>query len=334
MSRHSNPTVIGAFVVGAVVLVTTAFIVFGGSQVFAKKNRFVALFDEPTNGLRVGANVLLNGVRIGYVSDIDLLIRQEDFTTDTQVTLEILSEDYIVTSDGKPIDQEIADSIEHNVLIYEAGLRATLEVESFVTGQLRVELEFRPDTRAIMRSADPPYPEIPTIESNIQEIIHKVQNWFTDMQENVDLGALSQGLESVLTGVDELVRSTDLRETLAGLNRLVNDRELQQLAQDLQETLVDVRAAADRATALFESADQSIVDLVADVEPILQSLDDALDTAEQTLAIAREQLRGDSEQVYQLQATMTELERAARAVRDFFDYLERNPEALLRGKSE
>ena len=77
MSSRANPTVIGGFVVGAVVLVASAFAIFGGSQIFTEKMRFVSLFDEPTNGLRAGANVLLNGVRIGYVSDIDFLIDQQ-----------------------------------------------------------------------------------------------------------------------------------------------------------------------------------------------------------------------------------------------------------------
>jgi len=87
MSKQASPTVIGAFVVGAVILIATAFALFGGAQIFATKNRYVAVFAEPTNGLRVGANVMLNGVRIGYVSDIDLIIDDVHFETDTQVVL-------------------------------------------------------------------------------------------------------------------------------------------------------------------------------------------------------------------------------------------------------
>ena len=93
MSKQSSPTVIGAFVVGAVVLIATAFALFGGAQIFATKTRYVAVFSEPTNGLRVGANVMLNGVRIGYVSDIDLIIDDVNFETETQVVLELLNED-------------------------------------------------------------------------------------------------------------------------------------------------------------------------------------------------------------------------------------------------
>jgi paraquat-inducible protein B len=46
------------------------------------------------------------------------------------------------------------------------------------------------------------------------------------------------------------------------------------------------------------------------------------------------QLDGDSEQMYQLQSTLTEIESTARSARMLFDYLERHPEALLRGKTQ
>jgi len=334
VSKQSNPTVIGAFVIGAVVLIATAFALFGGSQIFAQKNRYVALFDEPTNGLRVGANVLLNGVRIGYVSDIDLLIDDVNFDTDTQVTLEILPEDYIMTTSGQMLGSDIASAIEHDVLINQAGLRAMLQIESFVTGQLRVELQFRPDTTPVMRGVDPPYPEIPTVTSNIQELVNKVQNWFTDVQENVDFGELSGRLIGVLKGMDELINSKDLHQSLEGLNQFINDSDTQQLSQSLQTALSDLRQSSADATAMFRNVDESVEDFFAEVDPVIDNLNAALAEAEQTLAVARTQLRGDSEQLHQLSQTLDELERAARAIREFFDYMERNPEALLRGKAE
>lgn len=334
MNRRSNPTVIGAFVVGAVVLIAGAFAIFGGTQIFAEKNRFVALFDEPTNGLRVGANVLLNGVRIGYVSDIDLLVDEVDFDTVTQVTLEILPDDFVVTRDGKPVDDADDAEIDHTILVGEAGLRATLEVESFVTGQLRVELLFRPDTIPIRRAVDPPYPEIPTIRSNIQELLKKVQSWFTDIQENVDFGALSHRIEDVLDGIDELVRSEDLRRSLAGISRLINSRETQQLTESFVAALEDFEQASEEASDFFDNADAGVEVLVSDLLPVVETLNGAVEEAQLLLSLARTQLRGDTDQFYKLGATLDELERTSRSVREFFDYLERNPEALLRGKSD
>jgi len=332
VSNRANPTVIGGFVVGAVVLIASAFAIFGGSQIFTEKMRYVSLFDEPTNGLRAGANVLLNGVRIGYVSDIDLLIDQDNFSTLTQVTLEIHPDNYVMTRSGKAIGSDLSDLVDHDVLINQAGMRATLQVESFVTGQLQIELQLRPGTDPMMRGVDPPYPEIPTITSNIQELLEKVQMWFADVRENVDLGALSKRLDSVLQGMDELVNSREVRESLAGLNTIINDPETQKLASSVQQALDELRAASSRAEQMFASIDSGVADVVTEMQSIMTQLGGALDEAEQTLAAAKMQLRGDSEQLYQLQLTLDELQRAARSVNDFFDYLERNPESLLKGK--
>ena len=64
MSKKSNPAVIGAFVVGAVTLLVAGVALFGGGELFKKRFNYVAYFEEQTKGLRVGSNVILNGVRI------------------------------------------------------------------------------------------------------------------------------------------------------------------------------------------------------------------------------------------------------------------------------
>ena len=333
MSNKASPTVIGGFVVGAVALIAVAFAVFGGTQIFAKKERYVAIFAEPTNGLRVGANVMLNGVRIGYVSDIDLIIDDVTYETDTQVVLELLNE-AIQTKSGETLDADFTDRITHDKLIYEAGLRASLEMESFVTGQLNVSLKLRPDTEAVMRAIDPPYPEVPTIASNVQEMLNNLQAWFSDFQEDVDLGGISRNLNDVLEALDDLARSEDIHGTLAGINRLLNDDEVREISENINATLKEMREASAAASNLFNSANEDVDMLVADLQPSLRRLAGALDEAEQTLNAAKLQLKGDSEQAYRLGAALDEFGRASRAVREFFDYMERNPEAVLRGKPE
>ena len=333
MSKKASPTVIGGFVVGAVVLIATAFALFGGSQIFAQKTRYVALFDEPTNGLRVGANVLLNGVRVGYVSDIDLIIDEVNFETETQVVLELLPDD-IKTKSGQTLGSDFTARLDHDTLINEAGLRAALEIESFVTGLLRVELQLRPETPSVMRAVDPLYPEIPTITSNIQELLNEVQTWFTDVRENMDIGGLSRRLNNLLQALDDLARSEDLHQSLAGINQLVNDEETKRLGGQINATLNELRLAAAEANRLFRDTNEGVEILTADLQPVFDRLGDVLVEAEQILIAAKSQLKGDSEQLYQLGSTLQELERAARSIREFFDYMERNPESILRGKPE
>jgi len=332
MSRKANPTLIGAFVIGAVLLLAAGVALFGGSELLSKRFKYVAYFDEQTKGLRVGSNVVLNGVRIGYVSEIVLLIDETKFETMTRVTLEILPDTYIPIHNGKLVAADLREAIPHDILVRDAGLRAQLEIESFVTGQLLVRLDLRPDTPARLTGIESDYPEIPTIRSDIQELIEKMQKWLANLRDNVDVDALARGLTDALNGLAALTTSPDLHETLAGLNALVNDKDVQELGASLVAALEDVSAAAAEATKLFQDADAGIATVATDIAPVLERLDQTLQVAEGTLEAARLQLRGDSEQVYQLQSTLKEVEGAARALSEFFDYLERNPEALIRGK--
>ena len=332
MSKKSNPAVIGAFVVGAVSLLVAGVALFGGGELFKKRLNYVAYFEEQTKGLRVGSNVILNGVRVGYVSEIALLIDEEKYETLTRVTLEILPDTYIPVRDGVPIAEDLRDAIPHEELVQEAGLRAQLEIESFVTGQLLVRLDLRPDTPMTVSGIDSEFPEIPTIRSDIQELLARMQRWLANIRDNVDVDALAEGVTNALNGIAALTNSPDLHDSLAGLSELVNDEDVQNLGTSLRQALDDVSGAASEATALFRKADTEIEDVAADLQPVLERLGETLIAAESTLDAARLQLRGDSEQVYQLQSTLKEVEGAAAALREFFDYLERNPEALIQGK--
>jgi paraquat-inducible protein B len=334
MSKKSNPTLIGGFVVGAVALLASAVVLFGGSELLAKRAYYVAYFEEQTKGLRVGSNVILNGVRVGYVSEVALLIDETEFETMTRVTLEILPDTYVPLRDGKPVSDDVRDVISHEVLLRDAGLRAQLEVESFVTGQLLIRLDMRPDTPIELSGLESEHPEIPTIRSNIQEMLARLQEWMTSIREDVDIEGLAEAAEGALQGFAALTNSSDLHDGLSGLNALINDQDTQALGTSLRIALDEISVAAEQIDTFLGDADDDLASLAADLKPVLAKLGSTLESAEQTIDAARLQLGGDSEQAYQLQSTLREIEGAAVALREFFDYLERNPEALIRGKQE
>ena len=120
-------------------------------------------------------------------------------------------------------------------------MRAQLDIESFVTGQLLIEMEFRPNTVAPLRGIDPAYPEIPTVTSNLQRILANIQSWLSEVRSDVDVGELSQRVNSVLQGVDDLVNSQDLRDSLAGLDAFLNNEATQRLTTSLDAALVELR---------------------------------------------------------------------------------------------
>lgn len=335
MSKKSNPTLIGAFVVGAIALLVAAVALFGGSEYFAKRLQYVAYFEDSTKGLRVGSNVTLNGVKVGYVSEIILLVDQSTYQTLTQVKLEILPESLVVTDFGEIVNTMARRTpLGQKEMVEEAGLRAQLETESFVTGQLVVQLDMRPETQAIYRGVDSPFQEIPTIPSNVQAFLIKVRAFAEKVADDFDMEEISKRLNNIMVGVEELSNSQDLRDSLAGLNQIINAAETQQLTATVNKTLNDLSLAAADARTLLETANTEVSDLAVDLEPALKVLAGAITEAQQTLLAAKELMRGETVQAYQISETLEELQRAAETFRDFFDYLERNPDSLIRGRNQ
>ncbi|WP_424140826.1 MlaD family protein, partial [Roseomonas chloroacetimidivorans] len=143
----TRPAVVGGFILGGLALAVAAILLFGGSRLFEQTKRAVVFFEGSVAGLDVGAPVTLRGVRVGSVQRIALHLSASGQAR-IPVTLELLPDQ--VNREGKDAQQSDAD-IEHLV---EAGLRAQLNSQSFVTGQLRVDLDFRPGTPAERVAAD------------------------------------------------------------------------------------------------------------------------------------------------------------------------------------
>ena len=333
MSKQSNPTLIGAFVVGAVALLALAVVVFGGSELLARKAVLVTYFDGSVKGLRTGSNVVFRGVRVGFVRGISLLTDIETLAPKIEVTMELLPDSIKIIRQGKRIEGGMGSIISVEQLV-DAGLSAQLGSESFVTGQLLVELDFRPEQELTLYNPNPPYPEIPSVPSEIQQAFQRFQTVVADIEQNVDFAMLSERVFGVLQGLDELANSTDLRESLAGFNRLINAEDTQRLSALLQQTVDELRVTIREAGTLVKSMDGEVSALAGELRPAAARLNTALTELETTLRAARQQITGESAQMYQLRQTLTEVEAAAASIRAFFDYAERHPEALLRGKRQ
>ncbi len=78
MSRHANPTLIGAFVLGALALGTIAVLLLAGGRWFQERRQYVLYFDGAAQGLQVGAPVVLLGVKVGSVKKIQLGLDREN----------------------------------------------------------------------------------------------------------------------------------------------------------------------------------------------------------------------------------------------------------------
>ena len=92
MSKPVNPLSIGVFIVGSMVLLLGAILIFGGGQFLKKKNEYVIYFDSALNGLSVGAPVTLQGVQVGTVTEISLELDENATRIIKPVVIQINSE--------------------------------------------------------------------------------------------------------------------------------------------------------------------------------------------------------------------------------------------------
>ena len=145
-SKRASPTLIGAFVIGALLLALGGLAVFGSGKLFRRTEQFVAIFSGSVNGLSVGAPVKFRGVQVGSVTSILLSLPGMTlpdlripvfFDIDRDTTLKL----------GAMVNPADPSAL---AALIDQGLRAQLQLESIVTGVLFVELDLFPTSQVTL----------------------------------------------------------------------------------------------------------------------------------------------------------------------------------------
>jgi paraquat-inducible protein B len=323
MSKKANPKLIGSFVLGAVALVIVGIIVFGSGRWFTEFERYVSYFRGSAQGLSVGSQVTFRGVPIGQVTQIDLLYDGKKLEFLTQVLFQIDPRSV------REIDVAERDSDTLIDTLIKKGLRAQLVQQSFVTGQLAVQVDMFPSTKADLVGLDPDRTEIPTIpstaealESTIKRIAHKL--------DQLDLGKIIKDLQGTVSGIREIVASPQLKQTIANADQaMLEARQLiskfnnrvDPLAQSFEDTSKAARSALNEAERLL-----------VDARPVLATTQNALSRAEKLMSTANTVIEPGSPLHFELVGALREVAGAARSLRSLADSLERNPKSLLFGR--
>ena len=122
------------------------------------------------------------------------------------------------------------------------GLRAQLEMQSIVTGQLIIALDFYPDKPAVYAGIDKTVQEIPTIPTPLQELTKKL--------ESLPIEDIFKKLDLALDGITKLVQAPELKESVANLNATLKDAQtlvrnvdaqVKPLSAGLSETIRDTQ---------------------------------------------------------------------------------------------
>jgi paraquat-inducible protein B len=133
----------------------------------------------------------------------------------------------------------------------------------------------------------------------------------------VDLDALMAKLSNALTKASDLAGSPQLKEAV----------------DSLPATIKKLGSAADSIQRLANHADTEVAQTTASLRKTTATANQALEQTQVTLKAVRESVGPGSPIDYQLGQTLNDLSEAARSIRALADYLDRNPSAILRGRS-
>lgn len=168
-----------------------------------------------------------------------------------------------------------------------------METSSLLTGQKVIELDFHPEEAAASVNFSGSVPEIPTVPAALDAITNSVDRILRRL-ESLPLDSLTADLQSSVVSLDETLKETKLL--------------VQTTNKNLDPMVGDFRAAANSAQQALQ-----------EIQRTSASMDNSF---------------GDSSEVrMRLAQALREFQSSARSIRELTDMLERNPEALVRGKN-
>ena len=354
MTRRPNALRIGLFAIVGLVVLITAVVAVSGGKLFANTERAELNFQGSIYGLQKGAPVVFRGVRIGSVVNIGVVHDESNGSFTAPVLIEIDRHMFRQQNQANVSDDKVLTI----AALVQKGLRAQLLTQSLLTGQLYVDLDIVPklakaavavaQASAVTKATASGLTEIPTAAAR--------QGWQTQL-EGMSLPQLGQDLGAIASAARQMLSSPELKKSLAELGQATSslvrlmdtlDKRLPAMADSGLATLQSARTAAtsvqvaiDRAASSVDNASTRVGNaaqradtlLKAD-SPLLQSLQQAATELGRSAVALRQATGEDSEVMRNVDGTLQEVRRAARAMRNLADLLERQPEALVRGRTE
>jgi paraquat-inducible protein B len=293
----------------------------GSGRFFQHTQDYVLFFKGSVNGLQEGAAVKFRGVQIGVVKEIRLSLDipeiqvAQEVPTDIQIPVVIELNESMLERNGVR-NLNLADPAGIRAAV-KNGLRGQLEMESFVTGVLYVDLDMQPGSPAnFVLPGNTGWVEIPTTPTTFEQA------------------------QTIATEVLEKLRKIDFDKFLREFNQSVDAITKVVTSPELQLAVSNLAKASGQLSDTAVSFRQLAVNLNSQTGPLGKSLRETSETANLTMIKAQAALASvqdtfdpTSPLTYQLNQTLIEISSAARSMRELADFLQQNPSSLIRGRS-
>jgi paraquat-inducible protein B len=329
MRRSANMTLIGAFVVGGILLIIAAVVLLGAGSFTGAKPTAIAYFDDSVSGLDIGAPVKFRGVSIGKVSQV-LLRTTNQAPTDYSVPVVMEFAPDLLTRRG--LDEALLQKQGLRGSV-ERGLRAKLQQQSVVTGVLYVELDYFPDTAFKLHEVKGEMAEIPTQPSNLGTLTRAVSQTL-DQLSRIDFVAITKKVDSILGRIDKGASeiefskiNTNLVQASANITKITGDPAISKAVADFSTAMQGIDGLVKRLSGKVDPVAQDIQGMAAAGRKALERLNETSENL-RTLTKPGSPARRDLDQA------LADVSEAAQAIRSLADFIERNPETIIQGRSK
>ncbi len=282
---------------------------------FTERKKYILYFDGSVSGLEVGAPVEFKGIKVGSVKDITLEVHEETGEYYIPVLIDIEPQRLKVHSRSDALLRtQIGEKLRDKAIsaLVTKGLRARLKSTNFLTGQLIVDLDLFPDREGQYADIESEYKQLPTLPTELEEITTSLTR-LVEKIEKLPIDSLADSMVKTAKGLEKIFADNQLADTIA---------EYKNLAISVGKVINNV----DQTTL------PRINDAVENGRNALKRMDGTLQSATTLFETANATLADGSPLKYDLSVMLRELASASRAVRNFAEFLERNPNALISGK--
>lgn len=334
MSHKASPTVIGLFTLVGLVFGAGALVIVGAGKYFESTNKVTLFFDKSVYGLQEGSDVRFGGVRIGRVSSISVIVDTAGNRKVIPVIVELAERQLqnVTRAGGGIIDFSSAEGVQAAV---KEGLRAGMKQQSLVTGQLYIEFDVVPGTTGFVYEpiTSPPYPVVPTIPTEIDELIAGISDGLKKINA-LELEGVMTEIKNVLTSAKEQLDRLDfesLNENVIQITEdvqaITGDEKLKRAVANLDSTLAEMKE-------LTTKVNEGVDPVLNDLSKVVENVNTSLVKIESAVEDIKESGDPRAPLLLSIQNAVRNLERTSRGIEELTSDLKRNPDSLLRGKSE
>ena len=266
---------------------------------------YVVRFAGAAGELKGGAPVKLRGFQVGTVTRVRLSYDVDTGQLGTPVQIALEPSALGITGARPPADGDWRPIVDGMIgRLVAQGLRARLVQDPPLVGTRMISLDFVSGAPAATLAAGQGPAEIPSVSSADFDAIAARANDIAGKIDALPIKETGDDVRSIAARINALAASPQLRDSLAHIDRSVAqiDRTLQQVSPQ--------------------------------IGPLVAQLRDTANAADQAVASANRTLGDDATAQNGLPAALRELSDTARSVRALADYLDRHPEALVRGRRE